>query len=103
MSHEDLLKDLMSVIQETYNPDSAATRYHVTSRKFLQLATTLEYLQEQRNTPLVETYNQQQIFIWVKNHINLLLVQGQGYIEWDICEACERRILMKSRYSEILE
>ena len=36
------------------------------------------------------------------NNINLLLVQGKTYIEWGIIQACERRILDKSIYSEII-
>ena len=31
------------------------------------------------------------------------MVQVQGYNEWDICEAFERRILIKSSYYDILE
>ena len=63
MSHEDLLKAVMYVIHGMYTPHTAATRYHVPNRKILQVATTPESIQEQRDTPLVESYNQQQIFI----------------------------------------
>ena len=45
----------------------------------------------------------QQIFIWVRNHINLPSVQGHRYTEWDLHRARERRIFIKSSYSDILE
>ena len=71
--------------------------------KILQVATTLQSIQEQRGTPLVETYNKQLIFKWVINNLNLPLVQGQVYTEWEISAACERIILIKSSYSYIIE
>ena len=42
MSHEDLIKTVMSVIHGTYTPCTYATRYHVTNRNILQVATTLK-------------------------------------------------------------
>ena len=52
---------------------------------------------------MVESYNQQHIFIWVRNHLNLPSVQGHGYTEWELREAYEIRIFIKSSYSGILE
>ena len=60
MRHEDLLKAVKSEFQGTYTPCIAATRYCVTNRKILQVATTLESIQEQRHTILVEPYNSNQ-------------------------------------------
>ena len=94
---------IYSVIHGTYTPCTYATRYHVPSRKVFQGTKTLESIQEQRYTHSVEFYNKQQIFIWVINHLKLPSFQGHGYNEWDICEECERRILIKSSYYEIIE
>ena len=41
-------------------------------------------------------------YIWFKTNINLPSVQSQTYKEQEFCQACERRILDKSSYSEIL-
>ena len=67
---------------------TAVTRSHVYNRKIIEVATTLESILEQRDTPLVEYYNQQQIFIRVINHTSLLSVKGHGYTEWELLEAC---------------
>ena len=48
----------MSEVYETATPHTAATRYHVPNRKILQVAITLESTQEERDTNLVEYYNQ---------------------------------------------
>ena len=103
MIHEDLIKSIISVINGTHNHHKAATKYHVTNRKILKLSTALESIQEQRENTLVESYNQQQIFIWARNHLNLPSAQDHGYTEWDLLEACEIRIFDKSSYFEILE
>ena len=103
MSHEDLLKALTFVINGTHTHCTDAKIYHVPNRNILQVSTTLESIQEQWDNPLVESYNQQQIFLWVINHLNLPSVQGHGYTEREIREAVERRILENSRYSEIIE
>ena len=51
---------------------------------------------------MVESYNQQHIFIWVMNHLNLLLLKDHGYSECELHQACEKIILDKSSYSKIL-
>ena len=81
MSHEDILKALIFVVHRADTPHSAASRYSVLNRKILDLAIKLEFVQEEQDTPLLESDNQQQIFRWVRNNINLPLVQGQRYIE----------------------
>ena len=86
MSHEYLLKYVISFIHVMYTPRTAATRYHVPNRNILQVSTTLEYIQEQWDTPLLESYNEKQIFRWVRNNLNLRSVQVSGYTEWGICE-----------------
>ena len=60
-------------------------------------------MQEQWDTPLVESYNQQHVFIWVRNNLNLPSVQGHRYTEWELCEAWEIRTLIKSSYYDILD
>ena len=102
MRHKDIFNSIISVVHLTFTPFTAVTRYIFPNKKILQVATKPEYIQEQWNTPLVESYNQQQIFRWVRNHLNLPLVQQQEYTEWDLREACERRILFKSSYSGLL-
>ena len=51
---------------------------------------------------MVESDNQQQIFIWVINDLKLPSFQGQTYTEWELRQAYEGRILDKSRYYEII-
>ena len=53
----------------------------------LEIATKLESVQEERDTPLVESDNQQQIYIWVRTNLNLPFVQGQTYTEWELHQA----------------
>ena len=38
----------------------------------------------------------------VKNDLNRTSVRGQTYTEWELHQACVRRILVKPRYSDIL-
>ena len=38
----------------------------------------------------------------VRTDLNLPLVQGQTYTEWELCQACKIIISDKSSYSEIL-
>ena len=83
-------------------PRDAESRYIVSNSKILDVAITLEYIQDEKDTHLVESDNQQHIFIWVINNFNLPSGQGQRYTEWELCQACERIILEKSSYSEIL-
>ena len=70
---------VIAVINVTHNYRTAESIYHVPNRKIIQLAKILESTQEQRDTPLVESYNQKQIFRWVSNHPNLTIFQGHGY------------------------
>ena len=81
MIHEYLLKYVIYVIHGYYTPSTAARRYHVPNSNILQVVTTLEPTQEQRDTHLLEPYNKQHIFIWVRNNLNLPLVQGHGYTD----------------------
>ena len=100
MSHEDVLNAVMSVVHGDFTHRTALTRYNFLNRKILQIATTLKSTQEQQDTPLAESYNQQQIFRLVIDNLNLPSFQGQGYTEWELCEACEKIILIKSSYSK---
>ena len=52
---------------------------------------------------MVESYNQQYIYIWIRYHIRITSVQRGLYTDWEIQKACEMMILMKSIYSELLE
>ena len=61
----------------------------------MKVTTLLEYIQEQRVTPLVENGNQQQIYRRVRKH--LFLPSGRGhYTDWELCQSVEERILLKS-------
>ena len=102
MSHEDLLKAVISIIHRPDTPCAAASRYSVSNRKILEISTRMESVQEEQDISMEESYNQQQIYTWVRNNLNLPSVQGQTYTEWELCQTCERRILDKSRYSEII-
>ena len=51
---------------------------------------------------MVESDNQQQIFRWVRNNLNLPSVQGQTYTECEFRKSYKIRILEKSSYSEVL-
>ena len=66
MSHEDLLKAVIYVFHGSDNPCAAASIYSVSNRKILDIATKLGSVQEEHDTPLVESDNQQQIFRWVR-------------------------------------
>ena len=82
MIDEDLIKSVIYVIRGSDTLRAAASRYSVLNRNTLNIATKLESVQEEQETPLVESSYQQQIFRWVRNVMNLLSVQGQTYIEW---------------------
>ena len=103
MSHEDLFNAVMSVAHGTSTPRAAASRYHVTNRNILEVEINLESIREQWDTPLAESYKQQQMSSRVRSHLRLPLVQRRVCTYWELREACERRILMNSNYSEILE
>ena len=62
ISHEYIFTDLMTIIHGMYTPHKATTRYHVSNRNILQVATTLKSTQELRGIPMVESYNQKHIF-----------------------------------------
>ena len=81
MRHGDIFNAAMSVVHGTFSPRTAETRYNVPNRNILQVATELESTQEQCDTPLVEYYNKQHIFAWVRDNLRLPLVKGQGYTE----------------------
>ena len=80
-SHEDLPKAVMYVVHISDTPRAAASRCSVSNRKIIEIAIKLEYVKEERDTPLVESENQQQIYIWFITNPNLPSVQGQTYIE----------------------
>ena len=102
-SHGHILKAVMYVVHRSDTLCDAASRYSVSYRRILDIATKLESIQEEQDTPLVESDNQQHIFRWFRNNINLPLVQGQTYTEWELHQACKIIILDKSSYSDILE
>ena len=61
MIHEDPLKSAMYVIHGSYIPRDAVSIYSVPDRNIPEVSIELEYLQEEQDTPLVESYNQQKI------------------------------------------
>ena len=62
MRHEDFRKYIMSVVIRSYTPRAAASIYSVLNRKILDVATKMESLQEQQDTPLVESDHKQHMF-----------------------------------------
>ena len=84
-------------------PCVSALIYSVPNRKIIQVSIILESVQEVRDNPLVEFHNKQQISRWVRSHLHLPSLQRQLYTEWDIQEACRRRIMVKSTYADILK
>ena len=103
MSHEDLFNSVIYVARGTRTPRTAAYRCHVPNRKILEVAIKLESIQEKCDAPLVESYNQQHVSRWIRYHFRLPLVQRRLYTDWEINESCEIRILVKSRYYDLLE
>ena len=71
MIDEDLIKSVISVVHGPENPCSDASRYSVSNRNIIDVSIKSESVQEEWYKPLVEFYNQQQIFRWVRNHLNL--------------------------------
>ena len=71
MSHEDLLKAVMSVVHGSDTPRYAASRYSVSNSNILEIAIKLESVQEEQDTPLVESDNQQHIYRWIRTNLNL--------------------------------
>ena len=64
MSHEDLLKSVMYVVHVSDTPRADASRYSVSNRKILEIEIKLEPVQEEWDTPLVESDNQKHIYIY---------------------------------------
>ena len=102
MRYEDIIKDAMSIFQGLVIPRADAYICSFLDRKILEIEIKLESVQEERDTPLVESYNQQQIYIWVRTKLSLPSVRGQTYKEWEPRQSCERIILDKSSYSDVL-
>ena len=69
------------ILSTDQTPCADASIYTVLNSKINEVSIKLEPLQEKQYTPLVGSYNQQQIFIWVRNHFNLPSGQGHGYTE----------------------
>ena len=59
MSHENIFNAIIYVFHRTFNLRTSETGYNVTNRNILQVQTTLEPIQEQRENNLLEYYNQQ--------------------------------------------
>ena len=92
----------MYVLNITYTPYAAAPRYRVLNRKVLKVATTLESTQEELYTTLVEYHNQQHIYRWVISCIHIKPLQLKLYNEWELHADFGIRIMVKSRYSNLL-
>ena len=74
--------------------------YKVLYRSIMKVTTALEYIQEQRVTPLVENVNQQQIYRRVRKHILLPSCRGH-YTDWELRQSVEEIILLKSSCATI--
>ena len=66
----------------------------------MNATTVLEYIQEKWVTPMVEIYNHQQIYIWVRKYLLLLLGRGD-YTDWALRQSVEGKILLKSSFTAI--
>ena len=87
MSYDNniFLNDVMATVLRNISSRQVSLLYKVPYRSIMNFTTALEYIQEQRVTPLVENRNQQQIYRWVRNH--LLLPSGRGhYTDWELCQ-----------------
>ena len=102
MSNQDLFKAVMSVVHRTSTPHVAASRYSGPNSNILGVAITLESVQKGWDTPLVESHNQQQISWWVRSHICLPSLQRKVYTEWELHTACERSIVVKLTYADLI-
>ena len=80
MIDEDIIQSIISVVHGSDTPRTSTSRYSVLSRNTLHIGTKLECVQEEEDTLLLESKNQQHIFRCVRNVINLFSVQGQTYI-----------------------
>ena len=67
----------MSVVHVSDNPHADASIYSVSNSKILYIGIKLESIQEEQDTPLVESEIQQHIFRWVRKNIKHPSVQGQ--------------------------
>ena len=95
-----VLNAVMTTLLGKISQRQTSSFYKVPYRSILNVTTALESIQEQRVTPLVENDNQQQIYIWVRNH--LLLPSGRGdYTDWELCKSVEGRILLKLIWTAI--
>ena len=50
---------------------AAASRYHVSNKKVIEVAFTFQSTQQGRETSLIEYYNQRQVSRWVIYHLCL--------------------------------
>ena len=71
MSHEYFLKAVMYVVHGSDTPCDAVSRYSVSNSKILEIPIKLESVQEERDTPLVESDKHQHINIWVRTNLKL--------------------------------
>ena len=76
MIHEYLIKAVMSVVHVSDNPHATASRCSVSNRKILDIATKVESLKKNRTLLWYNLTTKKHIFRWVRNNINLKLVQG---------------------------
>ena len=95
-----MLNAVMATLLRKISPCQASSFYKVPYRSIMNVTTALESTQEQRVTPLVENDNQQQIYRWARKH--LLLPSGRGhYMDWELRQSVEERILLKSSRATI--
>ena len=97
MSYDNnsVLNAVMATVLRKISSGKVSLLYKVPYRSIMKVRTALEYIQEQRVTPLVENGNQKQIYRWVRKH--LLLPSGRGhYTDWELHQSVEEIILLKS-------
>ena len=95
-----ILNDSMSILLRKISSRQYYSFYKVPYRAILNFITSLESIQEQQVTPLVENDNQQQIYRWVRNYL-LLPSVIVDYTDWELHKSFEVRILLKSSFTAI--
>ena len=96
------LNAVMSILSRKISTRQASSVYNVPYRKIINITTALESAQEQRVTTLVENYNQQQIYRWVRKYLLLPLCRGD-YTDWELRQSVEGIILLESGCATIHE
>ena len=83
-----VLNAVISTLSRKISTRQDSSFYKVPYKTIINVTTVLESIQEQRVTPMVENYNQQQIYRWVRKYLLLLLDRGY-YTDWELRRSVE--------------